>query len=72
MSDRHIDFEIDGHRFHCFERTRPGEMPGADPLVHWEVSMDGALALEFTGEYPYRDNDVRRRVVEWYGTQKPR
>jgi hypothetical protein len=32
--------------------------------------MDGAPALEFEGPYPYRDADVRARVLEWYGIQR--
>jgi len=34
------------------------------------VRMDGAPALEFRGPYPYRDEDVRARVLEWYAIQR--
>ena len=40
---------------------------GPEPQVRWDVRLDGAPVLEFRGEYPYRDDDVRRRVLEWYG-----
>ena len=67
---RQIRFEHDGHRFEADERVPD---PGApDPQVIWDVRMDGAAVLEFRGEYPYRDDDVERRVLEWYAIQKPR
>ena len=71
MSDRRISFEHDGHRFEALERVRDAASPTtAEPQVDWTVSMDGSQVLEFHGEYPYRDADVRRRIVEWYGIQK--
>lgn len=73
MTERRIAFEHDGHRFEAVEHEDPPGPPRrAEAVVHWEVSMDGAPALEFSGEFPYRDPDVRKRVVEWYETQKPR
>ena len=68
---RRFSFEHDGHRFDGIEEV--GRTPdGAEPSVHWVVRMDGAPALEFRGPYPYRDEDVRHRVVEWYEIQRPR
>jgi hypothetical protein len=70
MTRRQLSFEVDGHRFEAVERIRdPG---AADPHVIWDVRMDGAPALEFRGEYPYRDGDIEKRVREWYAIQKPR
>ena len=68
MPDRRIEFEHDGHRFEAVERIAGGT---GEPVMHWDVRMDGATVLEFRGEYPYRDEDVRKRVLEWYGIQKP-
>jgi hypothetical protein len=72
MGNRRITFEHDGHRFEAAqsvdERTRSGD---ADPRFKWVVAMDGSRVLEFHGEYPYRDADVRKRVEEWYRIQKP-
>ena len=68
---RRFSFEHDGHRFDGTEQV--GRTPdGAEPSVHWVVHMDGAPALEFRGAYPYRDEDVRARVLEWYAIQRPR
>lgn len=72
MTERRYEFEHDGHRFAALQRTVPRDHPAGEPLLHWTVTMDGVEALEFSGEYPYRDPDVRRRIVEWYETQKPR
>ena len=67
---RRISFEHDGHRFEGVEAT--SRTPdGAEPSVHWVIRMDGAPALEFRGPHPYRDEDVRKRVLEWYAIQQP-
>ena len=68
MTQRRVQFEHDGHRFEAVERVTEG---AADPRVRWDIAMDGKTVLEFRGEYPYRDEDVRKRVLEWYGIQKP-
>jgi hypothetical protein len=78
MSDRRITFEHDGHRFEAVERvtdpragSRGSPAGGAgEARVAWVVSMDGREVLDFHGQYPYRDADVRKRVLEWYGIQK--
>ncbi len=71
-SPRQLSFEHDGHRFEAVERvTGASAARAGEPQMRWDVSMDGRPVLEFRGEYPYRDDDVRRRVVEWYGIQKP-
>ena len=72
MSDRsrRISFEHDGHRFEG-EEAAGRTADGAEPTVHWVIRMDGAPALEFRGPHPYRDEDVRRRVLEWYAIQRP-
>jgi len=64
-----IAFEHDGHRFEGVEEASTG---GAERRVHWVIHMDGAPALEFRGPYPYRDEDVRKRVLEWYAIQRHR
>ena len=70
MSDRRITFEHDGHRFEAVERVGdPGPSAG-EARVAWVVWMDGREVLDFHGQYPYRDADVRKRVLEWYGIQK--
>jgi hypothetical protein len=73
MTERRMQFQHDGHRFDAVERvTGPSAASGAgEPQVRWDVSMDGKPVLEFRGEYPYRDDDVRKRILEWYGIQKP-
>ena len=68
MQQRRVQFEHEGHRFEAVLRM---EEARAEPRVHWDVWMDGALALEFRGEYPYRDEDIRKRILEWYGIQRP-
>lgn len=69
MTEPHrVTFEHDGHRFDAVEHRPDG---AGEPAVRWDVAMDGATVLEFRGPYPYRDDDVRRRVLEWYGIQKP-
>ena len=70
MSDRRVTFEYDGHRFEAVERVRGARTPQGGAQVQWVVSMDGHEVLDFHGEYPYRDGDVRKRVLEWYGIQK--
>jgi hypothetical protein len=65
-SVRCVEFEHDGHHFEAVEQVQDGP----EPQVRWDVRLDGASVLEFRGEYPYRDDDVRRRVLEWYGIQK--
>ena len=71
-----MTFEHDGHRFETAEGVSDppaaaGGVPG-ERRVRWVVRMDGAEVLEFSGPYPYRDDDVRKRVLEWYEIQKPR
>lgn len=69
MSERRISFEHDGHRFDAVERrSSAGSMREA--RVAWAVTMDGAPALEFEGPYPYRDDDVHKRVLAWYAIQR--
>ncbi len=71
MTDRRITFEHDGHRFDAVQSEREPAAGGvAERRVEWVVWMDGDRVLEFRGEYPYRDADVRKRVLEWYGIQK--
>lgn len=69
MTDRRLSFEHDGHRFDVVEARR--DESGREPCFTWHVSLDGRPALDFDGPYPYRDDDVRARVVEWYGIQRP-
>ena len=71
---RTSEFEHDGRRFRVTERhveAPPGETQ-TEPRLRWDVSMDGRQVLEFDGPYPYRDGDLRKRILEWYETQKPR
>jgi hypothetical protein len=71
MSDRRISFEHDGHRFEAVEREHaPAGPPSGERQFEWVVRMDGNQVLEFHGAYPYRDADVRKRVLEWYGIQR--
>jgi hypothetical protein len=70
MSDRRIAFEHDGRRFEAVQREREPSSLGTERQVEWVVWMDGDRVLEFHGQYPYRDADVRKRVLEWYGIQK--
>ena len=67
---RSLTFEHDGHRFESTEQVG-GSAGVAEPSVHWVVLMDGQPALEFRGPHPYRDEDVRKRVLEWYAIQQP-
>ena len=68
---RRLTFDHDGHHFESTEHVRDAA-GGAEPSYHWVVLMDGAPALEFRGPHPYRDDDVRERVLEWYAIQQPR
>lgn len=70
MSERHVTFEHDGHQFTAHERRTAAPDAGSEPQYAWTVTMDGRPALEFHGGYPYRDDDVRKRILEWYGIQK--
>ena len=70
MSERRITFEHDGHRFEAVERVTDPRARTGEAAVTWAVSMDGVEVLDFHGQYPYRDADVRKRVLEWYGIQK--
>jgi len=71
MSDRRITFEHDGHRFEAVENERAAATAAVtERQIEWVVWMDGNRVLEFHGQYPYRDADVRKRVLEWYGIQK--
>lgn len=67
---RVIAFAHDGHRFEASVQRRSAGAAAGGPQVAWVVTMDGAPALEFEGPYPYRDDDVRKRVLEWYAIQK--
>ena len=68
---RRIAFDHDGHRFVAAE-TRAPSRTGHDGHLRWCVTMDGADVLEFHGAYPFRDDEVQTRVIEWYEIQKPR
>ena len=70
MSEKRITFEHDGHRFEAVEQVRDSGRSAGEAPVTWVVSMDGVEVLDFHGQYPYRDADVRKRVLEWYGIQK--
>ena len=74
MSDtaRRIAFEHDGHRFDGVEERSVPSAANSEPKVRWVVHMDGQPALEFHGAFPYRDEDVRARIIEWYDIQRPR
>lgn len=69
-ASRRIAFVHDGHRFEGIERVCRASTD-AEPEVHWTIYMDGQPALEFRGPYPYRDEDVHKRVLEWYAIQRP-
>ena len=68
---RRVSFEHDGHSFVASE-TRGPERAGDERRLRWCVAMDGAEVLEFHGAYPFRDDEVQTRVIEWYEIQKPR
>ena len=72
MATHRFEFLHDGHRFTIDERA--SAVPAAravDTPVAWRVYMDGESVLEFAGDYPYRDEDLRKRVEEWYALQRP-
>ena len=69
MTERRVSFEHDGHRFVAVERRAAGTAR-EEPWFAWSVTLDGGPALQFEGPYPYRDEDVRKRVLEWYAIQK--
>lgn len=72
MATQRFEFTHDGHRFRIDERASsdPAARTG-DTEVAWQVYMDGEAVLEFAGAYPYRDEDLRKRVEEWYTLQRP-
>lgn len=69
---RRLEFEHDGHRFVAEEQRLHAGDRQADSQLRWCVTMDGADVLDFQGPDPFRADDVRRRVIEWYEIQKPR
>jgi hypothetical protein len=69
-SRRSIAFDHDGHHVTGVEQVSTPSGEG-EAEVRWTIQMDGAPALEFRGPYPYRDEDVRVRVLEWYAIQLP-
>ncbi|HYD52874.1 MAG TPA: hypothetical protein VEA99_09615 [Gemmatimonadaceae bacterium] len=72
MATHRLEFKHDGRRFTIEERS--AVVPAArdaDGRLAWCVRMDGESVLEFSGEYPYRDEDLRKRVLEWYALQRP-
>ena len=76
MSQRRVEFAHDGHRFEVEEieadvQPAVAAAGAAERRVRWVVHMDGRQVLEFEGGYPYRDEDLRKRILEWYGIQKP-
>ena len=73
VNQRRVEFDHDGHHFESAERlSAAADGQHGDRRVTWVVRMDGAQVLEFEGGYPYRDEDVRKRILEWYAIQKPR
>lgn len=71
-STRRLDFSHDGHRFIAEEGSLPPSPADAEAQLRWCVTMDGADVLDFHGPYPFRDDDVRTRIIEWYEIQKQR
>ncbi len=72
MATHRLEFSHDGHRFTIEERsTAVPAARHADARLSWCVRMDGETVLEFSGAYPYRDEDLEKRVLEWYALQKP-
>ena len=71
MAMHRLQFVHDGRRFSIEERTTVVPAASAAQRLSWCVRMDGESVLEFSGEYPYRDEDLRKRVLEWYALQKP-
>jgi hypothetical protein len=71
MATHRYEFSHDGRRFTVEERATSAPAGRATHgRLSWCVRMDGETVLEFTGEYPYRDDDLRKRVLEWYGVQR--
>lgn len=68
MSERTYRFEHDGHQFDAVEAVKATT---PEPVYKWCVKMDGHDVLDFIGPFNYRDEDVRKRVLEWYALQKP-
>ena len=71
MATHRMQFLHDGRRFTIEERTTAVPASSAAQRLSWCVRMDDESVLEFSGEYPYRDEDLRKRVLEWYALQKP-
>ena len=74
MATHRFEFTHDGHVFSVDERSTtgaPARADDGDDRVSWCVRMDGATVLEFSGHFPYRDDDLRKRVLEWYSLQRP-
>jgi len=71
MAMHRLQFVHDGRRFSIEERTTVVPAASAAQRLSWCVRMDGESVLEFSGEYPYRDEDLHKRVLEWYALQKP-
>jgi hypothetical protein len=71
MAVHRLEFIHDHRRFTIEERSRTVPAARAPESLSWCVKMDGETVLEFSGEYPYRDEDLRKRVLEWYELQKP-
>jgi hypothetical protein len=73
MAMHRVEFTHDGHRFSVEERSTSARTGGGagDERLSWCVRMDGDTVLEFSGHYPFRDDDLRKRVLEWYALQRP-
>ena len=73
MATHRFEFTHDGRRFSIVERSTSARAGGGGgEHLSWCVHMDGETVLEFSGPYPYRDDDLRKRVLEWYALQRPR
>ena len=74
MTTQRYEFTHDGHRFTVEEESSSGRADAHAPDAHvtWCVRMDGESVLEFRGDFPYREDDLRKRVLEWYELQKAR
>lgn len=72
MATQRVEFTHDGHRFRIDEQlSASSDAHAEEPEVAWQVYMDGEPVLEFAGAYPYRDEELRRRMEEWYALQRP-
>lgn len=71
MATHRLEFAHDGRRFTIEEHAASVPAAAGAQPVEWHVRLDGVLVLEFSGDYPYRDEDLRKRVLEWYALQKP-